>query len=283
MKDIYIIVGPTSSGKSDYAVKLAKEINGEIISADSRQVYKELDLLSGKIKKDEMLDVPHHMLSVTSITNDYSAELFAEEAYKIFLDILKRKKIPIICGGTGFYIDSLINKINGVNLPKVKPNTILRKKLEAESTERLFEFLLKLDIDRAKSIDKNNRIRIIRALEIIESLGKVPKNEKILSNKYNFIFIGLDYPNEKLKERISVRLLQRIDAGMLKEAYQVYNIAGPEKMRGLGLECKYCVEYIEKEINIEQLVEKLCLKIWQYAKRQRTYFKKNKSILWTRF
>lgn len=288
MKDIYVIVGPTSSGKSDYAVNLAKEFSkkgivAEIISTDSRQVYKELNLLSGKIKDDEMDGVVHHMISVTSVANDYSAELFAQQSSKIVLDIINRKSVPIICGGTGFYIDALINKLNGFELPKVKPNIELRKKLEVESSEKLFDMLLRLDTDRANNIDKHNRVRIIRALEIIDSLGKVPKNEKNISNKYNFIFIGLDYSDQKLKERIANRLLQRIKDGMIKEADTVYKLIGSEKMASLGLECKYCVELIEKKINTEQLVSKLCTKIWQYAKRQRTYFKKNESILWNRF
>lgn len=279
MKDIYIVVGPTSSGKSDYAVKLAKEIGGEVISADSRQIYKELNLLSGKITRTEMGGIPHHMLSVASIKNDYSAEIFASEAKKIILDILKRNKKPIICGGTGFYIEALINKLNNTSLPKVEPNKKFRASLEKISTEELFKILKAKDPRRAENIDSKNRIRLIRALEIVEALGQVPQTV-IIKNKYNLHWVGLDFDNEKLQARILKRLKNRIDEGMLDEAQKVYKLIGGTKMKELGLECKYCALYIEKSLNKKDLIKELSIKIWQYAKRQRTWFKRNSSIQW---
>lgn len=284
MKNIYIVVGPTSSGKSDYAVNLALKIKGEIVSADSRQVYKELNLLSGKITELEMKGVPHHMLSIVSVTDEYSAELFANDAQKIILGILARGRTPIICGGTGFYIEALVSKLNDIHLPKVTPNPNFREKISKLTNEELFKIIDKKDPDRALTIDKNNRVRLVRALEIIEALGKVPKQlvqgSTLHKSEYNFIWVGLDFSNEKLKERIITRVKIRIQEGMLDEAKNVYKIIGPKKMKLLGLECKYTAQYIEAEFDIFGLVEILSTKIWQYAKRQRTWFKKNKSIEW---
>lgn len=280
MKNIYIVVGPTSSGKSDYAVKLAKEIDGEVVSADSRQIYKELNLLSGKITESEMNGVPHHMLSIVSITNEYSAELFANDAQKAILNILEKGKTPIICGGSGFYIEALLNKLNGIELPKVEPDIKLREKLESMTNEELFEMIKTKDPDRALTIDKNNKVRLIRAIEIIEVLGSVPKTKNIKQSPYNLHFIGLDFNDIELKNRIHRRIEGRIAKGMLEEAKNVYNLVGAQKMSELGLECKYTAEYIDGKLNKEDLIGILTTKIWQYAKRQRTWFKRNRSIDW---
>lgn len=278
---IIVVYGPTSSGKSDYAVKIALEIGkdkAEIISADSRQVYTELNLLSGKITETEMSGIPHHMLSITSVANDYSASDYANDAYKIVLEILAKGKTPIICGGTGFYIQALINKLNNTTLPEVPPNKILREKLIKLSAEELFEILKKKDKVRAKNIDAKNKVRLIRALEIIEALGKVPKinqqgSTSIKKSEYNFEYIGLDLDDQVLKEKITKRLAERISDGMLDEAKKVYKLIGSEKMKNLGLECKYTALFIEGEITQDELKSQLATKIWQYAKRQRTWFK----------
>lgn len=278
---IIVIYGPTSSGKSDYAVKLALELgkkSTEIISADSRQVYTELNLLSGKITRAEMKGVKHQMLSITSVTHDYSAATYAKQAKKVVNDILKSGKNVIICGGTGFYIDALINELAGTTLPKVKPDKKLRQKLNNLTNIELFKLLQKKDKVRAKNIDPNNKIRLIRALEIIEKLGKVPqiiKTQKMVNYKgYEVNWVGLDVNSELLKNKIKKRLNSRIRAGMLNEAKKVYKKIGGQKMRELGLECKYCAMYIEHEITLKELKEILPIKIWQYAKRQRTWFKK---------
>lgn len=279
---IIVVYGPTSSGKSDYAVKMALElrreqvIEAEVVSADSRQVYTELNLLSGKITQDEMQGIPHHMLSVTSVKNTYSASDYANDASIIVLNILERGKTPIICGGTGFYIQALINKLNNTTLPEVAPNKTLRAKLNKLSTDELFEMLKTKDSQRAENIDSKNKVRLIRALEIIETLGKVPILGSTLDKKdvYDFEYIGLDLSDLDLKDKITKRLEQRIDEGMLDEAKNVYELIGGEKMKDLGLECKYTALFIEGEIeNIDELKTQLATKIWQYAKRQRTWFK----------
>lgn len=276
---IIVVYGPTSSGKSDFAINLATQLGkdrAEIVSADSRQVYTELNLLSGKITQNEMQGVPHHMLSVTSVKNNYSASDYANDASVIVLNILERGKTPIICGGTGFYIQALINKLNNATLPEVAPNKELREKLNKLNTNELFEILKSKDSARAENIDSKNKVRLIRALEIIETLGKVPILGSTLDKKdvYDFEYIGLDLSDLDLKDKITKRLEQRIDEGMLDEAKNVYELIGGEKMKDLGLECKYTALFIEGEIeNIDELKTQLATKIWQYAKRQRTWFK----------
>ena len=179
---IIVILGQTATGKSDFAVQIAKRVlavsrvESEIISADSRQVYKDMDLGTGKITKKEMRGVPHHLLDVASPKKIFSVSDYQKLADKKIQEIFSRGHIPILCGGTGFYIDALVN---GTVLPEVAPDKILRKKLDKKSTSELFKILKKLDINRAKSIDKNNRVRLIRAIEIAKTLGKVPK----ISNK----------------------------------------------------------------------------------------------------
>ena len=172
---ILVILGPTATGKSDIAVHLAKKFDGEVVSADSRQVYRGLDIGSGKITKHEMKGVTHHMLNVVSPKNTYTAARFAYDANRIVEKILSKKKLPIIVGGTGMYIDALVD---GVMFPEVPPNPLLRKKFEKKSTEDLFRLLKKKDSVRAKTIDKHNRRRLIRALEIVALLGKVPSQKK---------------------------------------------------------------------------------------------------------
>ena len=173
-QEIIVVVGPTASGKSDFAIALAIKNNGEIISADSRQLYKGLDIGTGKITDEEMKGIKHHMLSVYDLTEDVSVASFARDAAPIITDILNRGKTPIICGGTGQYIDALIFN---TQIPKVKPNKSLREELEKLNTEDLVARLQASDPARSSAIDPHNRVRLIRAIEIAEELGYVPKLE----------------------------------------------------------------------------------------------------------
>ena len=168
---LLIILGPTASGKSDLAVQLAKKYNGEIISADSRQVYKGLNIGTGKITKKEMSGIKHHLLDVTDPKKVFTVSQFKTLVEIAIADISSRGKLPIICGGTGFYIQAVVDNII---LPEVPPNKKLREKLNKKTTTELFEILKKLDNERAKNIDAKNPRRLIRAIEIAEKLGKVP-------------------------------------------------------------------------------------------------------------
>lgn len=274
---ILVVLGPTASGKSSLAVKLAKKYNGEVISADSRQVYKGLDIGTGKITKKEMENIHHWLLDVVSLKKTFNVSEWKKLADKKIKTILKRHKLPIICGGTGFYIQSIVD---GVVLPEVAPNKKLRILLSKKSTDELVKILEKLDPVRLKSVDQKNPVRLIRAIEIAESLGKVPKFEKIKS-PYEVLQIGLKVEDIELREKIHKRLLDRIKKGMFEEAKKLHKKGLTlKRMRELGLEYRYLADYLDKKIDKKEFTKKLDTEIWHYAKRQMTWFKKDKNIKW---
>jgi tRNA dimethylallyltransferase len=267
---IIVVCGPTATGKSDYAVALAKKINGEIISADSRQVYRGLDIGSGKITKREMKSVPHYLLDVANPTRVFSVAQYQKLTIKAIADIVKRGKMPIICGGTGFYIESVVYE---QNLPQVKPDAALRKKLEQLPTEELAQKLQLLDHNRFESIDTKNRVRLIRAIEIATLLGSVPKTTRI--KKYDIEWHYLDLPDDILKERIHTRLLKRIKKGMVAEVAHLHHSGiSWKRLEALGLEYRYLALYLQEKITKAAMLTELESSIWHYVKRQRTWFKK---------
>lgn len=276
---VIVVVGPTASGKSAYGVMLAKKIGGEIVSADSRQIYTGLDIGTGKITKREMKGIPHHMLDVASPKKIYNVEQFVKDAKVAITKIIANKKVPIIVGGTGFYIDALVE---GIVLPEVPPNKILREKLARKSAEALFRALQKLDPQRAKTIDSKNKVRLIRAIEIAKALGKVPKAK--FKKNYDAQYIGLAVDQEVLKNKITKRLNDRIKLGMIQEAKNL-NKQGVtwKRMRALGLEYRYMADYLQNKITKKEMVEELSKAIVQYAKRQMTWFKRNTKIKWINF
>ncbi len=291
---IIIICGPTASGKSNLAVELARAINGEVISADSRQVYKGLNIGTGKITKKEMRGIPHHLLDVANPKNQFTASDFVTSTKATIGQIVEKGKVPIICGGTGFYIDALLGD---KQIPEVPPNEKLRKKLGTKSTESLFKMLQKLDPDRAKTIDSKNPRRLIRAIEIVEALGHVPKLESRSSNLearkparhvsvveaggYEVCKIGIKIEGEELRKRIHTRLLKRMKQGMVQEAKKLHAKGlSFKRMQELGLEYKYLALFLQNKITKEEMLAQLETAIWHYAKRQMTWFKKDKNIRW---
>ena len=273
---LIVILGPTAVGKSDMAVLIAKEFKGEVISADSRQVYKGLDIATGKITKKEMRGVPHHCLDIVNPKKTFSVADFKIQATKAITSITNKGKVPILCGGTGFYIDSIVD---GIILPEVKTNPELRKKLEGYSTQRLLTVLEKLDAHRFNEIDHNNKVRIIRSIEIAKTLGKVPKIKKIES--YKPLIIGLDCDNVTLKEKISVRITKRIKKGMIKEADKLHAKGLTwKRMKQFGLEYGLLASLLQKKISKDQFIERLTFDTWHYVKRQRTWFKKDNRVMW---
>ncbi len=274
---IIIIVGPTASGKSDLAVKLAKKHNGEIISADSRQVYKGLDIGTGKITKREMKGVTHYLLDVANPKRRFTVADFVHHAHKALEKILEKNKTPIIVGGTGFYIQALVD---GIVLPDVPPNAKLRTKLEKKSAAQLYTAIKKLDPLRAASLDPNNARRLIRAIEIAKALGKVPK---LKSNPlpYKTIFIGTKIAPAILKEKIRTRLMKRLQSGMVNEAKRLHARGlSWKRMEELGLEYRYLAYFLQNKMTREEMVEKLVTEIWHYSRRQMTWFKRDKRIKW---
>jgi len=274
---IIVVLGQTSTGKSDFAVEIAKQVDGEIISADSRQVYKGMDLGTGKITKKEMKGVPHYLLDIYSPSKIFTVNEFQKKTLGIIEEILARGKVPIICGGTGFYIDAVVD---GNIFPEVPPNKKLREELSKKSATELLKILIKLDKNRAKNIDQNNPVRLIRAIEIAKALGKVPKINKEKS-KYQFLKVGLDLPPEILKDRIRVRLFARMKKGMIKEVENLHKHGTSwRRLQAFGLEYRYVSNYLQKKLNKNEMLEKLYTEIWHFAKRQKTWFKRDPNTLW---
>ncbi len=277
-------------GKSDLAVHLAEWIGAEkiggfkgaeVISADSRQLYTGLDIGTGKITTTEMRGIPHHLLDVADPKDRFTAIQWKELAEKAIADITSRGKLPIICGGTGFYISALIDDLG---FPEVEADTEEQKKLEEMSVDDLFLELKKVDPARSSTIDPRNKRRLARAIIIARALGAVPQITQPTEAPYDLCMIGVNLPTEELKTRIHARLLQRLDAGMVEEARRVHAADGMnlsyERMDELGLEYRYLGYFLKNELTREELVERLSAKIWQYAKRQMTWFKRDTRITW---
>lgn len=289
---IIVILGPTSSGKSDIAISLAKKFNGEIVSADSRQVYKSMDLGTGKVNgKWKFLNknseekafysenIPHHLLDFRSPRGEYNISHFKKDCEKKMEEIVSRGNLPIICGGTGFWIDAVVS---GVVLPEVKPNLALRKELEKESTKSLVQQIKQLDPERSCDIDLKNRVRIIRAIEIAKKLGKVPKIKTVESSKFKFLEIGIDWPQEKLDEKIKNRLNGRWQSGMISEIENLkekYRLSW-RKIQSFGLGYYWIPLFLQNKIDETELREKVFIAERGYAKRQKTWFYRNKKIIW---
>ena len=285
---ILVILGPTAVGKSSLAIKLAKKFNGEIVSADSRQIYQGMEINSGAvlITKKEIdgkeftisENIPHYFISTANPTEEYSVAKFKREAEKVIADILARKKLPIICGGTGFWIKAIVDN---VIFPEVKPNWELRKKLEQKSTKELFSKLKKIDPARAKTVDAKNKVRLIRALEICQAIGKVPQPKTNKTRNWEFLQIGIKRPKEELAERIKLNVAKRMEQGMIAEIEELHKNLSWEKIESFGLSFKLIPQYLRKEISSqEELEKKIYLAEKNYAKRQMTWFKKDKTIKW---
>jgi len=276
MKKILVILGQTATGKSDLAVSLAKKLNGEIISADSRQVYKGLDIGSGKITKREMKGVSHYLIDIISPKKVFSVADFQKMAYQKIDDILKRGKLPIVCGGTGFYLQAIID---GIVLPEIEANRKLRYGLEKKDLTELQLILKNLDKKRFAEIDTKNKVRLVRAIEIACALGKVPRLKK--SPKYSVLQIGVTWPTEALHKRIHERLIKRVKTGMIKEVTNLHEDGlSWKRLEALGLEYKYVALFLQNKINKAEMITELETKIVQFAKRQKTWFQKDARINW---
>jgi tRNA dimethylallyltransferase len=283
--EVYVIGGPTASGKSKLAVELAKKINGEIISADSMQIYKEMNIGTAKITKEEMQGIKHYLIDIVSPNERYSVSNFKNDAELAIEEILKKGKTPIIVGGTGLYIDSLIY---GIEFQDEEIDTEYREKLnkiaENEGLEKLYNKAKEIDPEAMKKISINDKKRIIRVLEIYHKTGKTKTKQEIESRKkelkYNFKVFAIDMDREKLYSRIEKRVDMMVDEGLIGEVKGIlekYN-QFPTAMQGLGY--KETVEYLQNKISKEEMIEKIKKKTRHYAKRQLTWFRKNKTTIW---
>ncbi len=285
---IIVVLGPTASGKSALAVELARAFNGEVVSADSRQIYRGLDIGSGKITKTEMNGVSHHLLDIVSPKKMYSVAEFQTVGQAKIADILKRGTVPIICGGTGFYIDSLVES---TIFPVVPPNEPLRAMLEKKPVTELCSILEKIDPRRFKEIEKTNSRRLVRAIEIATALGAVPRAKKSKS-PYDALYVGTLLPDEVLKKKIHTRLLDRFDQGMIAEVELLHTQGlSWKRLEKFGLEYRAIAQFLKNKKNnaataaahheaMLELMTRLETETWQFSKRQRTWFKRNKKIEW---
>ena len=282
MKKVLItIVGPTAVGKTDLAIKLANLFNTEIISADSRQFYKELNIGTAKPSKLELESNKHHLINNISINDDYNISQFQKDADKIILDVFSKNKYAILVGGSGLYIDAVLYGID--KIPKVRP--LVRKKLndefEKNGLKSLTAKLTELDPDSLKTIDINNPRRVIRALEVTIST-KLPyssflktKNKK---SKYNEIIIGLNKDRAQLHDLINTRVDQMVQKGLVEEVRSLIKSRNKNALNTIGY--SEIFNYLDNEYTHEMAVEKIKTNSRRYAKRQLTWFNSNKSIRW---
>jgi len=274
MNKLLIILGPTASGKSDLAIKIAKLFNGEIISADSRQVYKEMNIGTAKPSKG---NIRYHLLDIIEPDKRFSAAQYKELACKAIKDIQNRNKLPILCGGTGLYISSIIEDWQ---FPEVPPQEKLRKELEEESIKQLFKIYQKLDPEGAKSIDKKNKRRLIRAIEVCKANNKpFWQQRKSSKSLFDTLLIGIELPKKELKERIAKRIKKMIKIGLETEIKILKDKYGRiPSLQTIGYQ--EWKEYFNNKINKKEVQDLIELHTIQYSKRQMTWFKKMKNIQW---
>lgn len=273
---VLVIIGPTSSGKTSLSIDLAKKFNGEVISADSRQVYKGMDLGTGKVTPKEMQGIKHYLLDVVSPNTQFSAAKFEKMGTKAIKEILKKGKLPIICGGTGFWVDALL-----YGLPdSVAPDWKLRRRLEKLTTAQLLNKLRRVWPERAVTIDSHNKRRLIRALEMALKGQKLMLQEKI--NKYDTLKLGVIRDKAELRQRIHERLLARIKQGMIREVANLHqNGVSWRRLDDFGLEYRFVSRYLRGLIKDKsEMLKLLETAISQYAKRQGTWFRRDKDIQW---
>lgn len=278
---LIVIVGPTASGKSELAVKLAKKFKGEIISADSRQVYQELDIGTGKVSgkwKSFFIykKIPHHCIDFVSPKKIYTVAEYKKCADTAIQDINNRGKIPILAGGTAFWIDTLVYDLN---FPSVPPNLKLRKKLAKKTLQELLRMLEKLDPERARNIEQKNPRRLIRAIEIAKKIGKVPEIQK--HSPYNTLWIGLIPSREILSHSIKKRANRMIKEGLLEEIKKLIRKGVSKKrIKEFGFEYRAALDALEKKITRVELLNRLTQETLDYARRQMTWWKRNPEINW---
>lgn len=274
---IIAIVGQTASGKSELGIKLARMFNGEIISADSRQVYKGLSIGTAKISKKEMHGVKHHCLDLADPKKTFTVVDFKKCAETAIGEISKKGKVPIVVGGTGFYVDSIIYESG---YPRVPPDWQLRKKLVKKSTGALLKKLKVLDPKRARVIDPDNKRRLIRALEIVLKTGKkVPP--QYFKLRPNVLILGIKKSSKKLKQAIKQRTETMLKRGLIREAKSVLKKRLNKKRLGeLGFEYTYPLLYLERKMPREKMVGGINTQTWHYARRQMTWFRRNQKIEW---
>ncbi|MEK7510111.1 MAG: tRNA (adenosine(37)-N6)-dimethylallyltransferase MiaA [Patescibacteria group bacterium] len=278
MYPLIVIVGPTASGKSSLAVRLARESNGEIISADSRQVYQGMDVGSGKIPKQQRMGIPHHLLDVASPKRRFTVAQYQKLALQIIRQVHKRGKLPLLVGGSPFYVYSVVD---GIQIPEVKPNLKLRARLERLRSDELYRKLQQLDPQRAKTIEQKNPRRLIRALEIVLGTKKPVPSLRKNPLPYPALLLGIYKSNEELKKLIAKRLELRLHKGMIAEVKKLKESGlSWKRLEEFGLEYRFVAQYLQRKISRQEMLNSIQRETEHFARRQMAWFKKDQRICW---
>ena len=281
---VIVIVGPTASGKTSTSIEIAKKLNGEIISADSMQIYKEMNIGTAKPSMEERDGITHYLMDIISPDELYNVTMYKKMAEKAIEEILAKDKLPIIVGGTGLYISTLIN---GIEFSEVKEDPEYRKEMqvlaESKGPNYLHDMLREVDPIAADNIDMNNVRRVIRALEIYKVTGKTKTQldeESVKETKYDYMVYGIETPREKLYERINLRVDKMLEEGLIEEVKSLLEKYELSKTALQGLGYKEVKAYLEEQITYDEMVEILKMETRRYAKRQLTWFRRESQIKW---
>ena len=286
MEKVVVICGPTASGKTSLSIELAKKINGQIISADSMQIYDEMDIGTAKPTKEEMQGIKHYLIGNVKPTNRYSVSEYKKDATNAIEETIQDNKFPIIVGGTGLYVNSLIY---GIDYPEIETDLEYRKKLEEiaekEGLNKLYNMAKEIDEKAMEKISPNDQKRILRVLEIYNQTGKTKTELEIESRKngvkYDFRVFAIDMPREILYERINKRVDIMFENGLLEEVQRLYKKYGEELYTAIqAIGYKEVIDYINGKYTKEEMIEKIKMETRRYAKRQLTWFRKIENITW---
>ncbi len=283
-KKAVAIVGPTASGKTSLAIEIAKVFNGEIVSADSMQIYKSMDIATAKPTKDELSQVKHHLIGVVDVNDTFSVSRYKECAMKAIAQISEKNMLPIIAGGTGFYVDTLINNTEFLDYEKSDIRQKLEERSETEGIESLYNELSRIDCKTAARLHINDKKRIIRALELYYSTGKTITEQTETSHEneseYDWCIIGLNAKNRQfLYDRINLRVDMMLEQGLIQEAEMFYSDKHSlTAKQAIGY--KELKPYLDKKVTLTEATDKLKMETRRYAKRQLTWFKRNEKIHW---
>lgn len=282
---VVVICGPTASGKTALSIELAKKIGGEVVSCDSMQIYKDMDIGTAKPTIEEMQGIKHYMIDILSPDERYSVADYKVQAKKAIREIIEKGKTPIVVGGTGLYVDSLIYEIEYPNIQfDEKYRTKLEKQVEEKGLEELYKKAEEIDPEAIQKISKNDKKRILRILEIYHATGKNKTEQEKKSREkepeFDYLVYGLNMPREKLYKKIDLRVDVMIKQGLIEEVEKVYKKYRkfPTAMQGLGY--KEVVEYLNNNLTKEEMIDKIKQETRRYAKRQMTWFRKNKQTIW---
>ena len=283
---VVVIVGPTASGKTALSIDLAKKLDGEIISSDSMQIYKDMDIGTAKVTKEEAQGIKHYLVDFVSPDQRYTVSDFKKDAETAIKEILEKGKVPIVVGGTGLYVNSLIYGIEyqDMKIDEDYRNELMSRAEDPAELEKLWNEANDIDPEAMTKISKNDKKRIIRVLEIFKSTGKTKTEQEILSRQkgteYDYKVFGISMDRQKLYERINLRVDLMIEAGLEDEVRNLLNKYSefPTAMQGLGY--KEVKEYFDGFLTRDEMIEKIKQESRRYAKRQLTWFRRNEDIIW---